>query len=84
MHPPNYVEAQICPVIKSNDMTKEIVWTYLVTGKYENDRQGLAEKLCGERKTVPDDSRIRIEARLHPGTEDWVRVQTTLINRLKN
>ena len=47
-HPDLYVTRQITPVIKSNNMTAEIVWTYLVARKYENDQQTLVKKLCGQ------------------------------------
>ena len=65
MHPPHYVEVQIRPVIKSNDMTKEVVWTYLVARKYENDQKTLCNLLCGQSEDMPDDSKIWLEAYLH-------------------
>ena len=66
MHPPHYVEVQIRPVIKSNDMTKEVVWTYLVVRKYETDHKTLCKLLCGQNEELPEDSRIWLEAYLHP------------------
>ena len=65
-HPPHYVEVQICPVIKSNDTTKEIVWTYLVARKYENDHRTLCKLLCAKNEEVPNNSKIWLEAYLHP------------------
>ena len=66
MHPPHYVEVQIRPVIKSNDMTKEVVWTYLVARKYENDHKTLGKLLCAQSEDLPHDSRIWLEAYMHP------------------
>jgi len=66
MHPPNYVEVQISPVIKNNDMTKEVVWTYLVDRKYEDDHKRLCRLLCGQDEEMPHNSKIWLEAYLHP------------------
>jgi len=66
MHPANYVEVQICPVIKSNDMKKEIVWTYLVARRYEKDLKTLSKILCGQDEEIHNNSKIWLEAYLHP------------------
>ncbi len=66
MHPPHYVEVQIRPVIRSNDMMKEVVWTYLVARKYENDHKTLCKLLCGQNEEMPFNSKIWLEAYLYP------------------
>jgi hypothetical protein len=65
-HPPPYVEKQIRPVLINNLMPKEVVWTFLVAKKYENNQQALVKKLCGVDEPIPEDSRIWLEAYLHP------------------
>ena len=47
-------------------MTKEIVWTYLVARKYENDHKTLCNLLCGQNEEMPNNSKIWLEAYLHP------------------
>lgn len=65
-HPPLYVERQIAPAIKKNDLSKEVVWTYLVARKYQDNQDILVEKICGMAEDLPEDSRIWLEAYLHP------------------
>lgn len=65
-HPAPYVERQIAPVIQANGMTKEVVWTYLLAKKYENIHQNLVKKLCEAEETIPENSKICLEAYLHP------------------
>lgn len=60
-HPADHVKVKIGPVIKVNkDMTKEIVWTYLVARKYKNDYENLAEKLGVKEETMPNEPKIWI------------------------
>ena len=40
LHPASYVERQVKPAIKSNNMAAEVVWTYLVVRAYQSDQQG--------------------------------------------
>jgi len=65
-HPPRYVERQIAPAIKNNDLSKEVVWTYLVARKYQGNQNGLAEKICGVTEELPDGAKIWLETYLHP------------------
>jgi len=44
-HPAPYVDVQIRPAIQNNNLNAEVVWTYLVARKYENDHQALVDKL---------------------------------------
>ncbi len=44
LHPAPYVRKQIEPIIKSNTMSAEVVWTYLVARKYQNDMSALVGK----------------------------------------
>ena len=44
-HPAPYVDIQIKPVINKNNLTAEIVWTYIVARIFEKDQLKLAEKL---------------------------------------
>jgi len=37
VHPPPYLEKQIRPAIRRNNMNAEVVWTYLLARRYEND-----------------------------------------------
>jgi len=62
---------QITPVIKNNDMEKEIVWTYLVARKYndENNFATFAQILCGDDKIITENSEIWLEAYLQPTRE---------------
>ncbi|GAB6194300.1 hypothetical protein JCM39068_40520 [Desulfocastanea catecholica] len=66
IHPLPYVERQIEPAIKNNDLSKEVVWTYLVARKYQDNQDGLVEKLCGVTEELPDDAKIWLEAYLYP------------------
>ena len=66
VHPPHYIERQIRPAIKKNNMDAEVVWTYILARIYENDIDKLAGLLCGKEEPVPSNSRIWLEAYLHP------------------
>jgi hypothetical protein len=65
-HPSPYVDIQIKPVIKKNNLTAEIVWTYIVARKYEKDQNKLVDKLCGHSEVLPKDSKIWLETYLYP------------------
>lgn len=65
-HPAPYVERQIAPALENNDLSKEVVWTYLVARKYQNDQEGLVEKICGADEKLPDDAKIWLETYLYP------------------
>jgi len=65
-HPPPYFERQILPAINSNNMTAEIVWTYLIARKYENDLPALVRLLCGQEEHIPSDAKIWLEVYPHP------------------
>ena len=45
IYPKPYVGIQIRPAIKDNDRSAEVVWTYLVARKYENNYHALVSKL---------------------------------------
>lgn len=64
--PPGYIEKQISPVISADNLSREVVWTYLVALKHHDDQQSLVNKLCGSVETLPGDSKIWIEAYMHP------------------
>jgi len=65
-HPEPYVDIQIKPVIKNNNLSAEVVWTYLTARKYEKAQSKLVAKLCGIDETLPKDSKIWLETYLHP------------------
>ena len=65
-HPAPYLEKQIKPAIKKNNLTAEVVWTYIVARKYEKDQNKLVEKLCGRSETLPTNSKIWLETYLYP------------------
>lgn len=65
-HPSPYVERQIAPALKANDLSKEVVWTYLVARKYQDNQEGLVKKICGTDEKLPKGARIWLEAYLHP------------------
>ena len=66
MHPTYYIQRKIAPNLSKNKMDIEIVWTYLVAKKYENDQPLLASKLCGYEESVPRNAKIWLEAYLYP------------------
>jgi hypothetical protein len=70
LHPAPYVRKQINPVIKSNTMSSEVVWTYLVARKYQNDMSALVNKLCGQEEILPQNAKIWLEVYLSP-TRIW-------------
>ena len=75
LHPPPYRQMQIAPALKRNELAKEVVWTYLVGKKYENNHSALVRKLCGVEEQLPEDSRIYLEAYLHPSRireQEWL------------
>ena len=65
-HPPPYVERQIAPALKVNDLSKEVVWTYLVARKYQDNKERLVKKICGVTEKLPESAKIWLEAYLHP------------------
>jgi hypothetical protein len=65
-HPAPYVDVQIRPAIQNNNLKAEVVWTYLVARKYENDHQALVDKLCGTGEQLPRNSKIWLETYLYP------------------
>jgi hypothetical protein len=65
-HPPPYIERQISPTLKSNDLSKEVVWTYLVARKYQGNQEDLVKKICGVDEKLPEGAKIWLEAYLHP------------------
>jgi len=66
MHPCCYLRRKIIPRIVKNKTKEEIVWTYLVARKYENNHRELSRILCSRYQDIPDKSRIWIEAHLQP------------------
>jgi len=65
-HPSPYVDIQIIPAIQKDNLSAEVVWTYLVARKYMNDPQALVKKLCGTNEQLPADSKIWLETYLFP------------------
>lgn len=65
-HPLPYVDKQIKRAILKNNLNAEIVWTYVVARKYENNQHELVEKLCGTAETLPQNSKIWLETYLYP------------------
>jgi len=65
-YPGPYIEKQIAPALKANDLSKEVVWTYLVARKYQNNQEGLIKKICGVDEKLPEGGKIWLEAYLHP------------------
>jgi len=47
-------------------MNAEIVWTYLIARKYENDLSALVRLLCGQEENIPSDAKIWLETYLYP------------------
>jgi len=70
INPESYVDIQIRPAIRREDLTAEIVWTYLAARKYENNHQALVSKLCGIKQILPENSMIWLEAYLQPTRQD--------------
>jgi hypothetical protein len=66
VHPPPYLEKQIRPAIRRNNMNAEVVWTYLLARRYENDLPALVRLLCGQEESIPADAKIWLEAYLYP------------------
>jgi len=53
LHPVPYEKKQIIPALRSNNLSSEIVWTYIVARKYQENLSELTYKLCGvDEKTV--------------------------------
>jgi hypothetical protein len=65
-HPGPYIKRQIAPALKANDLSKEVVWTYLVARKYQNNQESLIKKICGVDEQLPGGAKIWLEAYLHP------------------
>jgi hypothetical protein len=65
-HPDPYIDIQVKPAIKVNNLSAEVVWSYLVARKYEKVQSKLVSKLCGWNETLPNDSKIWLETYLHP------------------
>lgn len=65
-HPPAYIQKQIRPAIERNDLSAEVVWTYLLAKKYQNDPTLLAGKLCGHPEKMPEGGGIWLETYLAP------------------
>jgi len=65
-HPGPYIEKQIAPALKANDLSKEVVWTYLVARKYQYNQGIFAKKICGVAEELPGEAKIWLEAYLHP------------------
>jgi hypothetical protein len=65
-HPAPYIEEQIAPALKANDLSKEVVWTYLVARKYQDNQAELSKKICGVNEPLPQDAKIWLEAYLFP------------------
>ncbi|MFO7971230.1 MAG: hypothetical protein ACQETR_14405 [Thermodesulfobacteriota bacterium] len=65
-HPGPYVERQIAPALKNNDLSKEVVWTFLVARKYQDNQESLVERICGVAEELPEGARIWLETYLHP------------------
>ena len=64
--PALYIKKQVVPVLKDNDLSKEVVWTYLVARKYQDNQSELVKKVCGVEESLPIDSKIWLEAYLYP------------------
>ncbi len=65
-HPVHYVERKIQPELKNENLTAEVLWTYIVARKYEYDQEKLVEKLCGCNEILPAKSKIWLETSLYP------------------
>ena len=65
-HPAPYIEKQVAPVLKADDLSKEVVWTYLVARKYRDKQEELVKKICGAKESLPKNSKIWLEAYLYP------------------
>ena len=64
-HPAPYIEEQVAPVLKANDLSKEVVWTYLVARKYQDNQAELIKKICGVDESLPQEAKIWLEAYLY-------------------
>jgi len=71
-HPPPYLKNQIRKPFIENKMKREIVWTYIVGRKYENEKshRDLAKILGVEDEKMPEESKIWLEAYLQPTREN--------------
>lgn len=70
LHPAPYRKKQIIPDIKKNNLNSEVVWTYLVARKYQNNLSELTNILCGFDEKLPPNAKIWLEAYLDP-TRNW-------------
>jgi len=68
-HPGPYIERQIKPAIERNNLSAEVVWTYLLATIYENDLPTLVEQLCGKKEKLPENAGIWLETYLYPTRE---------------
>jgi len=66
LHPAPYVKKQVRPVIKRNIMSAEIVWTYIVARKYQENISELTRKLCCNDEKLPHNAKIWLEVYLDP------------------
>jgi hypothetical protein len=66
LHPPPYIQRQIRPALEADDLSSEVVWTYLLAKIYEDKLPLLAEKLCGRKEELPAEPSVWLEAYLYP------------------
>ncbi len=65
-HPDNYVWKQLQKDIKNNKTKSEIVWSFIVSKKYQNHQNLLVNALCGCDEEIPNDHDILVEPYLYP------------------
>ena len=92
LHPSPYVERQIKPAIKENNMSAEAVWSYIVARKFQKDLPQLTFKLCGNDEYLPANAKIWLEvyldhSRIWEEEQKWWRSRADLaigcIQRIK-
>jgi hypothetical protein len=65
-HPDPYVDVQIRPAIQKDNLSAEVVWTYLVARKYQENPQTLVNLLCGFDEALPENPTLWLETYLYP------------------
>lgn len=80
LHPAPYVEKQVRPVIKRNIMSAEVVWSYIVARKYQNNLSELTSKLCGYDEELSVNAKIWLEVYLD-SSRSWEEEQKSWRSR---
>lgn len=64
--PPNYLENTIKDLVRTNNINSELVWTFIVAKKFENNSSKLIKYLCSQNIDSKKNYKIWIEPYLFP------------------